>query len=187
VAKLAFSRSFWLLVCALAVAGIVASGWRMQVRPPATLPQTPPAQAEYYLRDAVVEVMDDSGRLGYRMRTSELLRYSDHSSQLTDVQIESLGGEQGVWRLEAGQARITENQERMLLSNGVRMQTSGPRGATRLTTMTLNVELKDKQLNTADPVQIAGPDFEAQGVGMRAAFNNRNMTLLNKVRTRYVP
>jgi LPS export ABC transporter protein LptC len=185
--KLAFSRSVWLVVCALAVAGIVFSGWKMQVRPPAALPESPPAQAEYYLRDAVVDVMDSDGRLGYRMRTSELLRYSDHTSQLTDVQIESLGGEQGVWKLEAGQARITEDQQQMLLSHGVRMLTSAPQGETRLTTMSLKVELTDKRMGTTDPVQVVGPDFEALAVGMRAAFNDRSMTLLDKVRTQYAP
>jgi LPS export ABC transporter protein LptC len=187
VARLALSRSFWLLTCALAVAGIVASGWRMQTRTPSALPEPPPARSDYYLRDATVDVMDDSGRLSYRLRTTELLRYSDHSSRLANVQVESLGGEQGVWRLEAGQARIAENQEQMLLSDKVRMQTEGPQGTTYLTTQTLQVGLKDKRLATGDPVRIEGPDFEAQADGMQASFGSRDLTLLDNVRTRYVP
>lgn len=187
MARLMFSRGFWLLVCATVVAGILASGWLMQTRPPPELPITPPTQAEYYLRDADVEVINDSGQLSYRMQTTELVRYNDHTSRLTDVRIDSLGGNQGVWHVEAGQALITENQEQLLLSGGVNMQTRGPQGATRLSTQTLKVELKDKRLTTADPVRIDGPEFHALATGMQAGFDSRNLILLNNVRTRYAP
>lgn len=187
MARLVPSRSFWLLVAALAVAGFVAHGWRLQVRVPPQLPEAPPPRADYYLRDAIVDVMDENGVLSYRMKTSELLRFSDHSSELTDVEIASLGGDQGVWRLEAGRARISKDQETMELSGGVQMQTAWRQGNTRLTTETLMVELKRKRLNTSDPVSIAGPDFEATANGMQAAFNTRDLTLLDQVRTRYVP
>lgn len=187
MARLAFSRSFWLLISALVVAGVVAHGWRLQVQEPPPLPEAPPPRAEYYLRDALVDVMDENGRLSYRIRTSEMLRFSDHSTQLIDVEIESLGGQRGVWQLEAGQAHIGKGQEMMELSGGVKMQTTGPQGKTRLTTETLSVELKGKRLKTAAPVSIAGPGYEAKANGMQAAFDTRDMTLLNRVRTRYVP
>lgn len=187
MARLVLSRNFWLLVCALGVAGILASGWLMQTRQPPALPETPPPQAEYYLRDAVVDVMDDSGEVSYRMRTSELLRYSDHSSELTEVQIESLGGEQGVWWLEAGKAWISQDQKHMQLSGGVQMLSTGVRGSTHMTTQTLRVELEEKRLNTDDSVLIKRADFEARAIGMQATFSSRNMTLLRQVRTRYAP
>lgn len=187
MARLALSRSLWLVLSALAVAAFVTLGWRTQVRELPALPEAPPPQAEYYLRDAMVDVMDENGNLSYRMKTAELLRFSDHSSQMSDVEIESLGGTQGVWRLEAGKARLGEDQEVMQLSGGVNMQSQGPRGSTRLTTRTLKVELKKNRLDTHDAVSIVGPDFEAQAVGMQSAFDSRNMVLLNKVRTRYVP
>lgn len=187
MARLMFSRGLWLLTCAATVLGLIVSGWLMQTQAPARLPEAVPAKADYYLRDAEVDVMDESGRLSYRMKTSELLRFNDHSSRLTDVDIDSLGGNDGVWRLQAGQAMITENQERLLLSGGVRMQTQGAQGATLLTTQTLNVELKDKRMATADPVHVETPEFDARAVGMQASFKSRNLTLMNNVRTRHAP
>jgi LPS export ABC transporter protein LptC len=187
MARLVLSRAFWLLLGAAAVATVLVGGWLTEEPTPPELPEAPPPRADYYLRDAEVDVMDDTGQLSYRLRTTELLRYSDHSSRMSQVQIDALGGQDGVWRLEAGEALITRDQEQLLLSGGVRMQTEGLRGPTQLTTKTLKVELKRKRMTTADPVAVTGPEFEAQAVGMQAAFQNRNLTLLNQVRTRYVP
>jgi LPS export ABC transporter protein LptC len=166
---------------------IVSRGWLMQTRAPAVLPETPPPSADYYLRDAVVDVMDENGQLSYRLRTVELLRLNDRSSRLTDVHIDSLGGNQGVWQLDAGQVVITENQEHLLLSGGVRMQTQGLQGPTLLTTQNMKVELKDNRMATTDPVHIKGPEFEARAIGMQAGFKSRDLTLMNNVRTRYAP
>lgn len=185
--RMVFSRGLWLLACAAAVLGLIASGWLVQTQVPSSLPEAAPAKADYYLRDAEVDVMDESGRLSYRLKTTELLRYNDRTSRLTDVAIDSLGGSDGVWRLQAGQAVITENQERLLLSGGVRMQTQGARGATLLTTQTLNVELKDDRMTTADPVHVESPDLELHAVGMQAGFKSRNLALLNNVRSRHAP
>lgn len=183
--RLAFNRGLWLLAGAAVVVAVVSRGWLVQTTPPAELPEAAPAKADYYLRDAEVDVMDDSGRLSYRLKTDELLRFSDHSSRLTKVDIDSLGGKDGVWRLEAGQAKITENQELMLLSGGVKMQTNGPRGRTLLITESMKVELNNDRMDTNDPVRIEGPEFQTQAVGMQASFKSRNLTLLNKVQTRY--
>jgi LPS export ABC transporter protein LptC len=185
--RMVFSRGLWLLAGAAAVLGLIVSGWLVQTKTPAALPDAAPARADYYLRDAEVDVMDESGRLSYRLKTTELLRFNDHSSRLTDVDIDSLGGNDGVWRLQAGQALITENQEHLLLSGGVRMQTQGAQGATLLTTQTLNVELKDNRMATADPVHVKTPDFEVRAIGMQAGFKSRNLTLLNNVRSRHAP
>jgi LPS export ABC transporter protein LptC len=182
---LAFNRGLWLLLGTAVVVAVISRGWLVQTTPPTELPEAAPAKADYYLRDAEVDVMDENGRLSYRLKTDELLRFGDHSSRLTNVDIVSLGGKDGVWRLEAGQANITENQELMLLSGGVKMQTEGPQGRTLLVTQTLKVELKNNRMDTNDPVRIEGPEFQTQAVGMQAGFKSRNLTLLNKVQTRY--
>ncbi|MGH8561877.1 MAG: LPS export ABC transporter periplasmic protein LptC, partial [Nevskiales bacterium] len=123
MARVILSRGLWLLACTVAVFALVGKDWLMHTRAPVVLPEKPPPRADYYLRDAEVDVMDENGQLSYRLRTAELLRFNDRSSRLTDVQIDSLGGSQGVWQLEAGQASITDNQEQLLLSGGVRMRT----------------------------------------------------------------
>lgn len=181
------ARALWLLLCAGAVTALVASGWLVPSHTKSTLPEKPPPRADYYLRDAVVEVMDENGQLSYRLRTRELLRFNDRTSQMTDLQIDSLGGRQGVWQLQAGKAVVTENQEKLLLTGDVRMQTQGPGGATRLSTPTLTVELQNDRMTTPDPVQVQGPEFSAQATGMQASFKSRDLTLMNNVRTRYAP
>jgi LPS export ABC transporter protein LptC len=183
--RLAFNRGLWLLLGTTLVLAVISRGWLVQTKAPAALPEAAPAQADYYLRDAVVDVMDDSGRLSYRMKTDELLRFRDHSSRLTNVEIDSLGGKDGVWRLEAGQAALTENQQLMTLSGGVKMQTDGPQGHTTLVTETMKVELNNNRMATTAPVRIEGPEFQTQAVGMEAGFKSRNLTLMSKVQTRY--
>ncbi len=183
--RLAFNRGLWLLLGTAIVIAVISSGWVVQQQAPAELPEAAPERADYYLRDAEVDVMDEDGRLSYRLKTDELLRFNDHSSQLTNVEIDSLGGKDGVWRLEAGKANITKNQELMVLSGGVRMQTESPRGNTLLVTNAMKVELNNNRMDTTDPVRIVGPDYQTQAVGMQASFKSRNLTLLNEVQTHY--
>ncbi|HXG28334.1 MAG TPA: LPS export ABC transporter periplasmic protein LptC [Nevskiales bacterium] len=187
MARLVLSRAFWLLLGAAVMIFVVAGGWLSRVQPPPALPETPPPRADFYLRDADIEVMDAEGRLSYRVHTAELLRYNDMSSRLAKVRIEALGGREGVWQLEAEEALISRHREQLLLRGDVRMRTEGPGGATLLTTDTLTVAIKDRRLTTADPVTIVGPEFQTRAVGMQADFRNRDLTLLNQVRSHYAP
>jgi LPS export ABC transporter protein LptC len=181
------TRGIWLAACAFAVIAVIIAGWLLQKPPVIGPPLAAPERADYYLRDAVVDVMDENGNLSYRMKTTELLRYNDRSSRLTDVEIEYLGGEDGVWRLAAGEARLTDGQQNLRLSGGVRMSSQGARGAMLLTTESLDVDLENKRMSTSNPVQIEHPEYQAQAVGMQAAFKEKTLTLMNNVRTRYVP
>lgn len=185
--RLAISRGFWLTACAFAVIAVIIAGWMMQKPTAIGPPLAAPERADYYLNDAVVDVMDESGMLSYRLKTAELLRYNDRSSRLTKVEIEYLGGEDGVWRLAAGEARLTEGQKNLRLSGGVRMSSQGARGSMLLTTESLDVDLENKRMSTNNAVRIEHPEYQAQAVGMRAAFKERTLTLMNNVRTRYVP
>lgn len=181
------SRGFWLGVCAVAVIGVILAGWLLQKPRVIGPPLEAPERADYYLRDAVMDVMDETGRLSYRMKTTELLRYNDRSSRLTNVEIEHLGGENGVWRLAAAEARLTEGQQKLQLSGGVKMSSQGARGAMQLTTQSLDVDLENKRMSTGNPVNIVHPEYQTQAVGMQAAFKEKTLTLMNNVRTRYVP
>lgn len=185
--RLALTRGFWLAACALTVVAVIVAGWLMQKPPVIGPPLAAPERADYYLRDAMVDVLDDSGNLSYRLKTSELLRYNDRSSRLTDVEIDYLGGEDGVWRLVAAEARLTEGQQKLRLSGGVRMSSQGARGAMQLTTDSLDVDLEKKRMSTSNPVSIEHPEYQAQAVGMQATFKEPRLRLMNEVRTRYVP
>lgn len=185
--RLVMSRSLWLITAIVALSVLISSSWLVKTRVPADLPQAAPARADYYLRDAEIDVMDENGQLSYRLRTAELLRFNDHSSQMTDVKIDSLGGSKGVWQLEAGKAVIGENQEHLMLSNGVRLRTQAPQGATLLTTQNMKVGLKDNRMATTDPVHIKGPEFETRAIGLQASLKSRDLTLMNNVQTRYAP
>jgi LPS export ABC transporter protein LptC len=152
-----------------------------------TTSQSQPPQTDYFVRDAVVEVMSDAGEPLYRMHADEIQHFPNKSMRANTVHIDYLGGADGVWQLDAVHAYMPPEQDTVQLTDGVRIHNESPEGQTLMQTAAASVNMTTERIMSREPVSIQGPDHRSTSVGMEAGFKSRDLTLLQNVQSTIYP
>ena len=149
--------------------------------------QSQPPHTDYFVRDAVVEVMNDAGEPLYRMHADELQHFPDKSMRANTVHIDYLGGVDGVWQLDAVHGYMPPTQETVQLTDGVQIHGESTDGRTTMQTASASVNMTTERILTREAVAIQGPDFHSTSVGLEAGFKSRDLSLLKNVQSTFYP
>jgi LPS export ABC transporter protein LptC len=167
-----------IILALLAVA--VAVIWHFMTATPLTdsTKLAPPAETDYYMRNARLQIMDAEGKPEYRLQAAEILHFPDESMQVNDIQLNYLGGVDSPWQVDAPKGFIPPEQKTVRLSGGVTVLGDVPDGQVVAKMPDLVVDLEREKLHTSSPVSLESPDYRAQAAGMEAGFHSRDLNLL---------
>lgn len=147
-----------------------------------------PNDSDYYLLDAVVQQMDDTGVPEYRMTVAETLHYPDESARLTDINVNYLGDSERLWKLVAARGRIPAGERDILLHDGVAVtRNQNNQEKMRLTTERAWVRPDKDQVDTEVAVQANAPGQSLKAVGMTLFLKQNRVVLDSNVQVTYTP
>jgi LPS export ABC transporter protein LptC len=148
-------------------------------------PLAPPEETDYYMRDARVQISDAAGQALYRLQAGEILHFPDESMRVRQIRLDELGGEDGIWRVDAAQGFIPAEQKSVKLTGGVTVTGDSPQGPVTLRMPELDVDLVTEKMTTQSEVTLETTDYSARAVGMEGFFKSRDITLLNNVQSEF--
>ena len=143
----------------------------------------PPPDARSILTDMSLRRFDEQGQLVYRAAARRATYFADGSLALSDVGLDYVGGQDGVWTLRSPSGRVPPDQDRIELSGSVDVHGQDDTGVpVDFTTSQLLVELPTEQLRSNTAVDLTTPDQRLQAIGLVASFDGTQVRLLNQVR-----
>jgi lipopolysaccharide export system protein LptC len=177
----------WLTLALLVVA--LVSGWSIwrHARPDGQ--EAVQARSDYVLRDYELVALNQQGREAFIL-TGPLL-WRDPAAKTLALEMPRFlvpGRDRDEWEIRAQRGWVSATGDRLDLRERVQMlspaQTPPP---TRIETDWLQVDLNQKQAHTQAEVMLTRPGLTMRGQGLEADFDRRQVSLLSRVRARYVP
>lgn len=152
--------------------------------PALDLPE-PPAEADYYIRDAELSSMDENGELLYRVHADDVLHFPDQSISMAKVKVSYLNGP---WTLLAASGQIPPGEQTLGLSGDVQMSGTLRNGeSVQLNTDDIQIHFQERLISTQAPVLMQSDTIKASAEGLETDMAGRELKLLSKVRVRYEP
>ena len=172
----------------LALLTAVAVQYALRVQRPY---DAPTESAERRPRYELLQVrwlrLDEAGRPEFRAQAAQLKQYADESAELSEVQLDALGGLDSPWQIRAPSGTVPSRQKRIRLNGPVvadgRLTPNEP---AQFTAQNLWVDQAQKQLSTEGRVTITTPTRAAHARGMRTDFKGTQVDLLHDVEVSYV-
>lgn len=175
------------------LAGLALGSWWLANRErdrgaPAAATQAAPA---YYLRDAVLEQTDETGRVELRL----VAERAEQDPQTRDVRLETLRVDyflvapERTWVMTAAEGQLPPDSRVVQLQGDVRLQgTEAKRTrAATIRTERLRFDVDRSLATTADPVRIELVPHALEGRGLRADLRNDRVELESEVHGRFQP
>lgn len=149
--------------------------------------ETPKArQPRYQLLGAEWTRYDAQGRATLHATADTIRYYDDKSAELEHLNMDRLGSQPGPWHLTAPRGYAPANQQRMQLTEPVKMRGQLKNGEPlELTAETLWVDYARREVYTDSAVNVTAPYREVDAVGMRADWAGTRLQLLKNVRVTY--
>lgn len=172
------------------VAAILASWLLIERRSAPKRTTTTPVESGYYLRDAVIEGMDENGLRLYTLRAARIVeRPGNGSVALEDVLLEYTLTDGPPWRVNATGGEIPASGDRIALHGGVTLaeQLMAGEQPTTIRTATLDVDLLEHRASTGDEVEIERGSYRMTAVGLLADLKAQTLTLQSDVHGRFLP
>lgn len=131
------------------------------------------------------------GRQGepeFRARAESIDYFADESLKLHGLTVDTLGGTESPWHLQAPEGEAPPHERRLQLKGHVVATGLYEDGAPLMfTTDRLWVDLLRKELRTEDPVVLQSEFRRATARGLRADFTGERVELLSDVQVDYAP
>ncbi len=165
-------------------------GWRV-LGPDAgsveTRPLSTPDNSDYYMRDATIHQMSETGALAYRMDLGETLHYPDTSARLRDIDVHYLAGTSTYWDLDAARGRVPAGSRDIYLYDGVTLRHPKPDGdIVVIETNNAWVRPQADRIETQAHVTATSPGQVVEGDGMTVNLETDQLRLLENVQVEYV-
>jgi LPS export ABC transporter protein LptC len=176
-----------LLPATLLIAAIYFT-WQGFQSPPVEAVRPDAEQPRYAVTGAQWVRLGVSGTPEFRAQAAAIDYYADGSAKLRTIAIDSLGGHESPWRLEAPFGEAPPRARRLLLTGGVHAAGPHASGAPiAFDSERLWVDLLRRELYTEAPVTLQTDFRSASARGLRADFEGEHVQLLNDVRVDYAP
>ncbi|MES1931979.1 hypothetical protein T35B1_05193 [Salinisphaera shabanensis T35B1] len=147
-----------------------------------------PDNSDYYMSDAVVRQMDDTGQLAYRMTVAQSLHFPDESARLTDIDVHYLAGTKTYWDVTAQRGRVPAGERDIYLYDGVTGRHPRVDGnVVEITTDNAWVRPDTDRIDTQAHVTATQPGQRVEGDGMEVNLKTDKLRLLENVQVTYTP
>jgi len=146
---------------------------------------------DYFLRHFKATQIDLSDQGRYTLTGDEMLHFAGSEGLATlkrpHIRYAIEGG--APWEVSALNGVLVEQEQRVRLQDNVRIDYSGRDRGERLTIFSDNMEflIPDSFAETRDAVRIEQPDSVTHAVGFQLYMNQRRLTLISNVRSKYLP
>lgn len=176
-----------LLVLLVAVSAIALVQYTLNTsQAPAALSEAGERPARYELSQVRWQRLNEAGQLEFRAQAVRLRQYNDDSAELSELQLDALGGLDSPWQIRAPSGTVPSRQQRIRLNGPViadgRLTPNEP---AQLTADNLWVDSVKKELSTEGPVTVETPTRSARARGLRTDFKGRQLNLLHDVEVTY--
>ena len=147
---------------------------------------TTPDNSDYYLEDATLYQLDDTGQLAYRAHTVEALHFPNEAARLSDITVRYFHGQERPWHVTAKYGRVPAGARDLYLYDGIDAKHPQTDGDTlHVVTDHAWIRPDTDQIDTDAHVIARRPGEQIEGDGMRADLAADTVTLLNNVQARY--
>lgn len=176
---------------AIALLAAIVASWLLIERRGARQPG-PAASVEsgYYLREATIEGLDETGARVYTLRAARIVEQPDNERiLLEDVSLEYALGDGPPWQLDAAGGEIPADGASISLRGDVTMAEQLMAGAepTTIRTPTLDIDLGSHRATTTEAVAIERGNYRVTAVGLLADLKAQTLTLQSEVHGRFLP
>lgn len=146
-------------------------------------------QPRYVLRGAQWRSFDDTGKVSYEGRASNIEYFDDESARLKEFEVSLLAARGAPWTATAPEAYAPPgSRDRMQLRGGVEGQGRWPDGeALTFRTPELWVDAGAELLETEARVEVDSATRRAKARGLKVNGEKQKLALLHEVEMRYVP
>lgn len=169
----------------------VVASWLLLDRRQAPAPGRQGAvESGYYLRDAVIEGMDESGKRLYTLRAERIVEDPATANVvLEEVTLDYLADDGPPWVVVAAAGLIPAAGGSIALTGGVSMAEQLMPGAVPATVRTpqLDIDLVAHRAMTALAVEIERGNYRLTAIGMDADLKAQTLTLQSDVHGRFLP
>lgn len=142
--------------------------------------------ARYELTQVRWQRLNDAGQIEFRAQAVRLRQYRDDSAELSELQLDALGGLDSPWRVRAPSGTVPSREQRIRLNGPViadgRLTPNEP---AQVIAENLWVDSVKKELSTDEPVRVETPTRSARARGLRTDFKGRQLNLLHDVEVTY--
>lgn len=174
----------------LVIAAVGLVGWRIMspsggIGTGIDITVSAPAGSDYFMRNATIYQMSDSGQLDYRMQAAQILHYPDSSARLLDIDARYISNDSW-WTLQAPRGLVPPGSRDIHLIGGVEVTHPQP-DADTVVINTDHAWFRSEQnlIETDAHATATSPGRIAEGDGLRITLDNDHMKLLDNVHVRY--
>lgn len=179
-------RPLLLAVLLMAVAAAVVQYSLRTGTAPIEIAETGERPPRYELNTVHWQRLGENGQIEFRAQAQRLRQYGDDSAELSELQLDALGGLDSPWQIRAPSGTVPSRQKRIRLNGPVvangRLTPNEP---AQLTAESMWVDSTKKELSTDGPVTVKTPTRSAQARGLRTDFKGRQLNLLHEVEVTY--
>lgn len=172
------------------IAAIVTSWLLLERRGKPQRPEPEPIDAGYYLRDAVIEGMDENGTRLYTLRAARIVERPERAAVLLEeVLLEYTLTDGPPWQLNASGGEIPAAGNTISLHGGVTLAERLMAGdePTTIRTPTLEVDLTEHVASTEREVEIERGNYRITATGLLADLKAQTLRLQSDVHGRFLP
>lgn len=171
---------------------IALSAWLQERTPPPPTETGRGDTPDYTLSQAAITLHDAAGRPHAVLFAAEMAHYTADDLTQLEQPVLSLDDAQGpLWTVTADHGRLLANGTVVELDGAVRLDGAprSGRGALRIDTRDLRVDMQRRTAETAAPVTMTRPGLQLTALGMQARLvaGNTIIHLLHDVEGRHAP
>jgi len=179
-------RSFLGMVILTCLVGIGILAWHT-VTPPAEKipPSQEPASAADLKLDRLRYTETREGVKEWELEAASAQYFKEEGTIVFDkVKATFFGKNQETYILEGEKGRLNTQTKAIEAFDGVKLKSSN---GYQMTTRSLRYEADKRELCTADPIEMSGPDGTITGIGLIVYLEQQRMKILNQVTTILIP
>jgi LPS export ABC transporter protein LptC len=179
-------RSFLGMVILTCLAGIGILTW-YTVTPPAekNSPSQEPASAADLKLDRLRYTETREGVKEWELEASSAQYFKEEGTIVFDkVKATFFGKNQETYFLEGEKGRLNTQTKAIEVFDGVKLKSSN---GYQMSTRSLRYQADKRELSTADPIEMSGPDGTITGIGLIVYLEQQRMKILNQVTTILIP
>ncbi len=143
-------------------------------------------ELDYFMNDFTISQLDETGQLKHRLQATQLNHFSaEEPTRLEQPQLEVFDGDRVVWRINAEQGEINQQQDEVVLQGAVRLRQQRRDGTLQLATSQLRIQPGEGRADTDQAVTLTRGASRIDAVGMQLEQEGRRLVLLSQVRGYY--
>jgi LPS export ABC transporter protein LptC len=179
-------RSFLGMIILFCLAGVGILAW-YTVTPPAD--KNPPSQESASPADLKLDRLryteTREGVKEWELEASSAQYFKEEGTIVFDnVKATFFGKNRETYFLEGVKGRLNTQTKAIEAFDGVKMKSSN---GYQMSTRSLRYQADKRELSTADPIEMSGPDGTITGIGLIVYLEQERMKVLNQVTTILVP